>query len=774
MLKVSDTKEYYLIENTADIEEMLGVLDDVDLVSLDTETTGLNVRKDKIIGYSFSYQEGQGFYVPIYSWKNPTVIETKLGFEVVNSGELINHKIVGTRKLLEKIATKKLIFHNASYDTRIILNNIGIDTLANLHADTMLMQHTLNEEGPFGLKDIAALRAADIGMNKEDVANQEQIELEENVKSKGGSWKKSDKEIYKADLNVLAKYAIADTDLTLRLYNLYSKELEKEGLLDFFYNKEVMPQYTKVTIPMEHQGVNLDMPKLANLITEVEQDITKLEDKIKDEILKSDDGMLFIEKRMEKEIEAKPSGSYAQAVAEYFRLDLPKNDNGKYSLTKKNLDKLPESEAKSFLQGTGKLEPHDDYAVSYSILEKDGDIININSKQQLGMLIFDVMEVEPLSTTDKGSPQFNEEFLEHLVKKNIVSWAEELRVYNKLVKIHGSSYQRFMDEQEDGIYYPYYKQHGTTSGRYSSNLQQLPRPLEAGSENALVEKYTNEIRSLFISPEGYVFIDDDYSSLEPSIFAHDSEDQPLLDIFIKGEDFYSKVAIMALGLTEYSADKKASNFLKNALPQKRQDAKAYSLGIRYGAEAGKISQLLNIDKEDAAIIVDNYFKAFPNLKSKMEDYKNQAKKYGKVKSEFGRVRHLPEAQRIYKKFGDDVLDYQKLKDLSKKHYISFNDMSDIRRKYKNLLNNALNFPIQSAANTVVGRAAIAVTEAFQEKGIDGWVTASVHDQLIFTVNETQKQEAAKIVQYHMENTIKLRVPLIAEPQFAKNFRDGHT
>ena len=65
-----------------------------------------------------------------------------------------------------------------------------------------------------------------LGFGKDDIANQEQLDLEESVKSRGGSWKKSEKDIYMAELNVLAKYAIADTDITLRLFNHFEKELK--------------------------------------------------------------------------------------------------------------------------------------------------------------------------------------------------------------------------------------------------------------------------------------------------------------------------------------------------------------------------------------------------------------------------------------------------------------------------------------------------------------------------------------------------------------------
>jgi DNA polymerase-1 len=94
-------------------------------------------------------------------------------------------------------------------------------------------------------------------------------------------------------------------------------------------------------------------------------------------------------------------------------------------------------------------------------------------------------------------------------------------------------------------------------------------------------------------------------------------------------------------------------------------------------------------------------------------------------------------------------------------------------QYKNGVNSSMNFQIQSMAASVVNRAAIAINREFQKRGINGWVCAQVHDQLLMEVEESRAKEAAEIVQDKMENTTKLNVPLVAIPQIAKNMRDGH-
>lgn len=757
-VKLHNKKDYFLLETPDELLWAENHILQYDLVAFDSETDGLNVRKNKTIGYSFSTEVGNGFYIPLWEFDGKDL------FKLEN--------LYCKKKLLKALSTKKLIMHNGAFDTKIIFNDLDVDLLSSLYADTQLMRHTLQEEGPFALKDIAVELQAEIGIDSDEVANQEQLELEQNVKAKGGSWTKDNKEMFKADLPILAKYACADTDLTLRLYHYFQKKLEQEGLLDFFYKDEVMPLYTLVTIPMEFEGVHLDLPTLEVLNTNIGDEIEKTKQYVVDEILKSQYGADLIELLL-RDYEVSNKGSFAQALCAELHLPLPINEKGKYSLTKKSINTLPDNSIKTFL-----LEDASEAWLGEELIknikmrmlkEDEPMIINISSKQQLGKLAFEVMGLQPLSKTEKGSPQFNEAFLDTIKEP----WAQELRVYNKLSKIKGSYYERFLKQQEDGIFYPTFKQFGTTSGRYGSDMQQLSRPVEEDSDDPRVVKYINSLRKLFIPKKDHVYIDDDYESLEPRTFADDASDQALIDIFELGEDFYSKVAIQAENLKNVSADKKHPNFLKNKFPEVRQNAKAYSLGIRYGMKAGKLSMSLGISLEEAQEIIDGYFKAFPNLKIKMDQYLLEAKTKGRVTSKYGRVRHLPRVKAIYEKYGDDIADYKKLYPMAKKFYKSVDDLKQLRKEYNNSLNNALNFPIQAAAASIVNRAMIAMTRKFRALGLEAWVSLQIHDQVVVTCLKSQTDTIKAIVQDCMENTNKLAMKLIAKPEVASNLADGH-
>ena len=758
-------KKYILIDSYYKLTEAYNHIQSKTYIAYDTETTGLNVRKDSVIGFSFTGSVAVGFYFPILVWNKQSLT---LDF----------HPFYDKQKeqyLLSLLKSKNLIMHNASYDVRITANNLKVNLLSSLYADTVLMEHTLNEDGPFGLKDIALRKAKELKLDNQDAANQEQLELKDSVIANGGKWTGSNKEMFKADLEVLAKYACADVDITLRLFNESNKQLELQKLTSFFYEEEVMPLYKLCTIRMEHRGIHIDLTRLNELYAEISKDITAMEESVVNEFYKLEEWETYLTDTLDADYPVSNKGSFAQMLCVVNSIPLPMGANEKYSLTRKNIEALPESKYKQFLL-TGDsiwLSGYDVRNVQVRLYQKDNEtihLINIQSKAQLSNLLFNYVKLEPLSTTDKGTPQFNESFVETLDS----AWAYNLRVYNKLNKIRGTYYDRFLQLNEDGVYYPTFKQHGTSSGRFSSDFQQLPRPKDEDAViDPLVRKYSDAVRELVIAKDGYVFIDDDYESLEPRCFADDALDAELIRIFTDNLDMYSVVAIMAENITDASADKKSPDFLKKKYPQKRQNAKAYALGIRYGMKSGKLSMSLGIDKEEAQEIIDNYFKAFPKLKAKMDGYLHEAKTTGKVTSKFGRVRHLPRAKEIYEKYGDAILDYKNLRKIATKTYTPVSELEVIRKEYNNLLNNALNFPIQSAATSIVNRAAIAMTKVFVQEKLDAWVSLQIHDQVVISCNKNCIERVKEIVQNCMENTNKLAMPLIAKPEVARNLREGH-
>ena len=778
-------KKYYTVQDEETLKLLHQHIIDSDVIAVDTETTGLNPRKNKIIGWSVSGDEGVGFYLPtlVFDYEKDELVLQEINGK---STEVIS------KNLIKLLIGKKLVFHNASFDVQFIKNYFGIDLLPSVYVDTGLLVHTVYEEGafgfgnPFGLKSIAIMNQKELGLDVEKAANEEQVELKESIKKNGGSTTKALYEIFKADLDILSKYASADTDLTLRICNLYLKKLKEEGLEKFFFEDEVMPIYREVTVPMEAHGVDLDMELIEKVHSEIIIDQKKNKEIVMKSLLEISEVKEWIMDTAFKEYPPSHKGNWAQRLAQRYSLNLPKSEKtGKYSITQKHVEALEESPAKEYLM-TGDINVLEEIEVARISMvmwkeTNDGDYINIQSKKQLGEIVFKYMGITPKvagSNTKSGRAKFDMDMIKDLSKD--YPWAENLRVYNRLLKIKSTYVDRFRDRQEDGRYYFYFKQNGTVSGRYGSDAQQLPKPLEEGEEAPIIMKYVNVVRKFLIAGNGRKVIDADYESLEPHCFASVTGDTALQEIFNKNWDFYSTVAIKTEKLNEdkvrfpngVSADKSAPNYLKKLDAPARNKAKAYSLGIAYGMEAYALKMTLGVDQKTAEKLVQGYLDGFPQLKAWRENSRLQVKAHGYIKNYVGRVRHLPKVQKTYIKFQDKMMDWRFRKDLERTYGKDI--VLQAYRDYRNGLNNCLNFQLQSLAAAVVNRAALKINLKAKELGIDAICQAQVHDQLIINVDNKDAEMFAPYVQEIMENTTKLPgVTLKAPPEIANNWAEGH-
>ena len=770
-------KKYYTVQDKETLKLLHQHIVDSEVIAVDTETTGLNPRKNKIIGWSVSGDEGVGFYLPtlVFDYEKDDLVLQEIDG---TSTETIS------RNLLKLLKGKKLVFHNASFDVQFIKNYFGVDLLPDVWVDTGLLVHTVYEEGafgfgnPFGLKSIAIMNQKELGLDVEKAANEEQVELKESIKKNGGQTTKALYEIYKADLDILSKYASADTDLTLRICNLYLKKLKDEGLEQFFFEDEVMPIYREVTVPMEAHGVDLDMDLLNKIHDEILLDQKENKEIVMKSLLAIPEVKEWVVATSMTNYPVSHKGNWAQTLVQRYSLPLPKSEKtGKYSLTQKYIEELDDSNVKQFLLTGDKslLEDVEKARISMSLWKEsnDGDYINIQSKKHLGEIVFKYMGIKPKvsgANTKSGRDKFDMSMVEELSKT--YAWAENLRIYNKLLKIKSTYVDRFRDRNEDGRYYFYFKQNGTVSGRYGSDAQQLPKPLEEGEDAPIIMKYVNIVRAFLTAGNGRKVIDADYESLEPHCFASVTGDENLREIFRKGWDFYSTVAIQTENLEGVSADKKADNYLKKLDPIKRNKAKAYSLGIAYGMEAYALKMTLGVDQKEAERLIKGYLDGFPQLAEWRERSREEVKAYGRITNYVGRIRHLPRVKQYYEKFDNKLMDWRFRKQLEGTY--GKEKVIKAYRDFRNGLNNCLNFQLQSLAAAVVNRAALVINRKAKELGIDACVQAQVHDQLIINCDKKDVAMFAPIVQDIMETTTQLPgVTLKAPPEISDNWRDGH-
>lgn len=236
-----------IVQTAADVQKAVDFIKNSTMLAYDIETTGLNPRRNAIVGFGIS-DASQGFYFPVKSNED-------------------------YKSILHLLATKQLLAFNAAFDMPFTKNYFGVDLLPSLHTDVLLLKHTCDEEFPFGLKEIATKL---FGLD----ATKEKAEMLASVKANGGKAT----EFYKADTTILGKYCIQDCLLTYKIYNYYLPKLKSEKLEDFFYKDEVMPLYKNITIPMECHGMRLDVSKLEQTWIAIKNDIQQLEKEIFTEI----------------------------------------------------------------------------------------------------------------------------------------------------------------------------------------------------------------------------------------------------------------------------------------------------------------------------------------------------------------------------------------------------------------------------------------------------------------------------------------------------------
>ena len=745
---------------------------DSNLISFDIETDDKNEKLAKVMGIGIAFTSTTAFYIPI---RTP---DKNYFWSTAEHGVILDW--------LEKTLTQNnIIGHNLIYDVLVYDYNFRVKLDDRIYADTILMRHTLNEEGPFGLKETAVEVLG-------PWADKAQEKLKGEVLAKGGRWTKDEKDMYLASTETLGEYCCWDVLLTYMLFEDFSVKLTKEGLDNLFYNEEVMPLYKEVTINMKRNGFPIDIQYYEKLKSQISNEIKKVEDDIIKSIKKEISG--FETQILNEEFPIKNAGNFPKALAEILGIPLPVNKDGKVTLAKKAIDKqkeaapvfasfydwvsgtetdirkaIPTAAAKVLFTSSASDSANNPIRAAQEKLffdkyEDKRYVFNLKSNDHLIELICNTWGYVTPEKTETGKPQIDDEFLESIKSKSVI---EKLLDFKKLNKLLSTYVEGILERQIDGVIYTSMLQFGTTSGRFSSrnpNLQNQPRIKDEDSGlSPLVLQYVNAIRKGFVAPQGYKVVNADYASLEPVCFAHVSGDEKLRDIFRNNEDLYSRVAIETFNLTGVSAKKSDPNYLKNIMPEKRQVAKVIALAIPYGAEASRISDELGISFKEADDVIENYLNGFPYLRKYMNRCNYTAKTTGQVSTEFGRIRHLREARSIYTLYGDNILEYK---------WAKKQGVEDIRRKFKNVLNNSKNFPIQGLAAHIVNRAMIALARAFKKHNIDGWIGLQVHDEITAIIREDQAQLAADLMKQAMEQTTKISIPLVAEPLIADNWGEA--
>ena len=356
------------------------------------------------------------------------------------------------------------------------------------------------------------------------------------------------------------------------------------------------------------------------------------------------------------------------------------------------------------------------------IYELAGEEFNINSPKQLGVILFEKMEL-PHGKKTKTGYSTSADVLEKLAPDYpIVSQILEYRQLTKLKSTYADGLANYI--QMDGRIHGKFNQTITATGRISStepNLQNIPIRMELG----------RLIRKVFVPEDGYIFVDADYSQIELRILAHCSGDEQLITAYKEARDIHRMTASQVFHIP-----------FDEVTDLQRRNAKAVNFGIVYGISSFGLSQDLSITKKEAAQYIDNYFNTYPGIKKFLDDAVESGKEKGYVTTLFGRRRPIPELSSgnfMQRSFGERV---------------------------------AMNSPIQGTAADIMKIAMINVQKRLSDANMKSRLVLQVHDELLIEAHESEVEQVKEILAYEMEHAAQLSVPLDVDMHTGENWYEA--
>lgn len=356
------------------------------------------------------------------------------------------------------------------------------------------------------------------------------------------------------------------------------------------------------------------------------------------------------------------------------------------------------------------------------IYEGAGEKFNINSPKQLGVILFEKLQM-PNGKKTKTGYSTAADVLEKLAPEYpLVAQILEYRQLAKLKSTYADGLANYIEE--DGRIRSSFNQTITATGRISStepNLQNIPIRMELG----------RLIRKVFLPGEGCVFLDADYSQIELRVLAHMSGDEMLIQAYKEAQDIHAITASQVFHVP-----------FEEVTPLQRRNAKAVNFGIVYGISSFGLSQDLSITKKEAEGYINSYFQTYPGIKTFLDGLVEQAKKDGCVTTMFGRKRPVPEISSsnfMQRSFGERI---------------------------------AMNSPIQGTAADIIKIAMIRVHDRLKEEGLQSRLVLQVHDELLIETVREEEAKVAQILEEEMKHAADLAVTLEIDMHTGENWYEA--
>ncbi len=348
-------------------------------------------------------------------------------------------------------------------------------------------------------------------------------------------------------------------------------------------------------------------------------------------------------------------------------------------------------------------------ALETSIYEAAGEEFNINSPKQLGVILFEKMGLTGGKKTKTGYSTAADVLEKLAPEYPIVKDILEYRTLSKLKSTYADGLDKCIEK--DGRIHTTFQQMVTATGRLSStepNLQNIPVRLELGKQ----------IRKVFCPKEGCVFVDADYSQIELRVLAHMSGDENLIQAYRENKDIHRSTAALVFHTP-----------FEEVTELQRRNAKAVNFGIVYGISSFGLGQDLNISRKDAQKYIDDYYKAYPKLKTFLDEMIDSAKEKGYCLTILNRRRPVPELSSgnfMQRNFGERI---------------------------------AMNSPIQGSAADIIKIAMNRVHDRLIAEGLESRLILQVHDELLIEAKESEVEKVHQILEEEMHHAMDLLVPL---------------
>lgn len=345
------------------------------------------------------------------------------------------------------------------------------------------------------------------------------------------------------------------------------------------------------------------------------------------------------------------------------------------------------------------------------IYKMAGEEFNLNSPKQLGHVLFENLNLPVIKKTKTGystdEDVLNKLALKYELPKEILNY----RQLSKITSTYIDALPKLVDEKTNRIHATF-DQAGTETGRLSSrnpNLQNIPIRTEFG----------RQIRKAFIAKDkNHFLLSADYSQVELRILGHLSKDKNLIQAFKDDEDIHTATAASIFGVKE----KDVTNDMRNV-------AKRINFSIIYGVSAFGLSKDLGVTQKEAQEFIDKYFLRYPGVSAFMQEQIQKAEENGFVTTLLNRRRYMPEIR------SENV----GLRQFAQRQ--------------------AINTPVQGTAADLIKVAMINVQKKIEEEKLLSAMTITVHDELVFDIVKSEKEEMIKMIRHEMEAPLKLSVPI---------------